>query len=404
MLPPLSGLQILEQPWIDFQRTRPTSAFERCVTADLDRSFMGLHGPRLPRRDPHPRGREEHADDGAGPSGTAPPQQQQQAPGQQQPPQQQEQQPQQPLQPWAGGIVQHCAVLTSLAGSLALSPPSLLAAPATPGPCAKYYRRLWQSLPVTNAVKCFCVRLMHAALPCRAMMAFKFQWGRDRATCACCRPSPAAQGGAIPLETYTHIFFECPAFAGAKDWLLDLWAHISGCRPPDTAAVIVADEPGAWPADQQPQGDRALLWQALRLTLLRHIWAARCSGDPQQQHAHAVVSATISFVRAEIQQQYNCAFLRDQLMRVLPARSVRQQQQRFSVRQPLQQQQQQRPPADRLSMWLHPAIASIAAGPTPAARGAAGPGAPQRLLRPSQHLTLHLSLVHPVPAPPAPQQ
>ena len=83
-----------------------------------------------------------------------------------------------------------------------------------------------------------------------------------------------------PLETYTHIFFECPAFAGAKDWLLDLWQHISGVRPPDTAAAIVADEPGACPAGQQPAEERAHLWQALRLTLLRHIWAARCSSDP----------------------------------------------------------------------------------------------------------------------------
>ena len=210
---------------------------------------------------------------------------------------------------------------------------------------------------------------------------------------------------AAPLETFTHIFFECPAFAGAKDWLLDLWQHISGARPPDTAAAIVADEPGAWPAGQQPAEERAHLWQALRLTLLRHIWAARCSGDPEQQHALAVVSATVSCVRAEVQQLYNCSYMRDHLTRALPPRIVRQRQQRFAFRQqPVdqQQQQQQHPSAYRLLAWLHPAIATVAPSPTGGGGAAAGPAGSQRLL-PSELLTLHLSLSHPVAAPPSPQ-
>jgi hypothetical protein len=235
------------------------------------------------------------------------------------------------------------------------------------------------------------------------MSAFKFSWGRDRAGCKCCAHPRGAGRTAAPLETYTHIFFECPSFAGAKDWLLDLWQHISGARPPDTAAAVVADEPGAWPAGQQPAGERAHLWQALRLTLLRHIWAARCSGDPEQQHARAVVSATVSCVRAEVQQLYNCSYMRDHLSRALPPRIVRQRQQRFAFRQPPDQQQQQRhPSADRLRVWLVPAIATVAAPPAGGGgAAAAGQAASQRLL-PSELLTLHLSLSHPVAAPPSP--
>ena len=401
--PPCNGLQALERPWVLFQRTRPAGDGARDIAADLARQGMNLRRSPLIRRAPHPRGRDGA---GAGPSCGG----QLSLPGPRQPPQaprQQQQQRPPPAPLWRAGIVRHCLVLQDLAGALAASPvPTTAARPRlAPDPAAQYCRQLWQSVPVCNATKCFAVRLSHAALPCRAMSAFKFSWGRDKAGCECCSHSRGAGRVAAPLETYTHIFFECPAFAGAKDWLLDLWQHISGVRPPDTAAAIVADEPGAWPAGQQPVEERALLWQALRLTLLRHIWAARCSGDPEQQHARAVVSATVSCVRAEVQQLYNCSYMRDHLARALPPRIVRQRQQQLAFRQQpdqqRQRQQQRHPSAERLLVWLDPAIATVAPSPTGGGGAATCPAASQALL-PSERLTLHLSLSHPVTAPPSP--
>ena len=241
-------------------------------------------------------------------------------------------------------------------------------------------------MPVSNAVKGFWIRLLKGALPCRAYVAFKRNLGRGESTCLCCVGMPRA-AGASNLELLSHLFFECPAFAAAKNWLLDLWLAVSGTRPPDTVAAIVADEPGAWPPDQQPNSEQQLLWQALRVTLLYHIWHARCSSDVQQQTSHAVVAATVSMLRDEIRLQYNGAYLREQYLHAVPTRVVR--------------QQQRSAPADRLGPWLHPLIASLAAPPAGGA-GSGAAAAPPSRLQPSQLLTIHLSLSHPVAAPAPP--
>ena len=60
-----------------------------------------------------------------------------------------------------------------------------------------------------------------------------------------------------------------------------------------------------WPAGMQPTGDRLLLWQALRLTLLFHIWEARCSDDAAQHNSRVVVAATVGSIRSEVQLQYH---------------------------------------------------------------------------------------------------
>jgi hypothetical protein len=252
---------------------------------------------------------------------------------------------------------------------------------------------------VPNPVKCFAVRLLHASLPCNAL----------RASLCTTRPPPSAS--ACPCckqpgvrETYTHLFLECPCFAGAVGWLLDLWAHLSGgARPPATAALVVADAPGAWPAAQRPEGQRAVLWQALRLTLLFNVWAARCSGEPARMHARAVVAATVAALREQIQLQYRRAHCRPALDPWLPARAL-------GMRRAAA-------PAASLDVWLHPSLVVVG-----------GPGAQQQAqqqqaqqqaqqqqpqqpfagggLPPLQGLPRGLRIVldmqQPVPAPPAP--
>jgi hypothetical protein len=200
-------------------------------------------------------------------------------------------------------------------------------------------------------------------------------------------------GRPAPPVTYTHALFECPAFSAAKDWLLDLWQHVGGARPPDSAAAVVADQPGAWPAGQEPTGDLALLWQALRLTLLHSVWAARFAPEASQRTARAAVSAAIEAVRSQVRTLHGLAHMRQQYMAVLPARTVTQQQQRYACRAggaaaPAAAAPSRRGKAathaDRLRIWLRPGLAALVTAPG---------GGPARL-------ELALSLEHPVPAPP----
>ena len=237
-----------------------------------------------------------------------------------------------------------------------------------PAATAKYWDRLWKRVPVSNAVKSFGVRLLHAALPCRAMHAAMQSVGdRDFSLCQCCGGRDS-NGRRCP-ETYTHLFLECPSYRPAIKWLLDLWEELEGERPPETAAVIISDEPGAWPnAPARAKGDR---WQALRLTLLYYIWHTRCSEDASQRHARAAVAATVEALREDIRLQFNRAFFRAQLTRSLPPR--------------VQRMQRRRPSPDAFAIWDHPLLAAA----TPTASGV-------------RELNVLLDAHHPVPLPPEP--
>jgi hypothetical protein len=258
----------------------------------------------------------------------------------------------------------------------------------------KYYRALWDDVPVPNDVKSFGLRLLHAALPCYAMHAFvqnigsgsRRPDGRPFAACRCC--SGKGPGGRHALETYTHLFCECPVFADAKGWLLDVWQDISGVRPPDTAAALVADEPEAWPSGDRPgAGDRMLLWQALRLTLLFNIWAARCSDDPAQRSSRAVVKRTVDTLRDTVVQHFHRTYHRTTLLRCLPKACFA--------------RQQQKPSAANLRVWLVPAIASVHVDRAALHEQLHQEQRDPHRLEP-QRLQLHLSMTHPVQAPAAP--
>ena len=167
---------------------------------------------------------------------------------------------------------------------------------------------------MSNRVKVFGYRLMHASVPCAALEAYMRERGHLHAVCKHC----PALGGCRrrPLETYTHLFLACPVYRPAVQWLADLWQHISGSRPPVEAAVIIADQPGAWAA--APTGEQQRLWTALRLVVLHAVWEARCSRDAARQTARAVVLAVIASLREEMSLQFTRWRLADTGRRDLP--------------------------------------------------------------------------------------
>jgi hypothetical protein len=351
---PASGLQAVEAEWLAATR-------QGAITADAGAAAirealppgMRLDQPRQPRPPPTDRSATSPPPPEAGPP-PAPPRRPQ-------PPQSQT-----PSTWTAGTLVGRLErdINANIAPAAAAPAPG---APPLADKIAKYWDRLWKCVPVSNAIKSFCVRLLHAALPCRAMHAAKQSVGvRDFALCPCCGGRDT-NGRRCP-ETYTHLFLECPAYRPAITWLLDLWEDLEGARPPDTAAVIIADEPGAWAA--APTGVAAHRWQALRLTLLFHIWRTRCSDDASQRNARAAVTATVEALREDIRLQFNRAFFRGQLTRSLPPRIMRMQRRRASP--------------NAFQVWAHPKLAE------------------ETLSGGTRTLHLRISTRWPVPVPPAP--
>ena len=153
-----------------------------------------------------------------------------------------------------------------------------------------------------NGVKVFMYRLAHAGLPCAAMRAVTHGLGVVRAYCPHCQAPAAGAPRVRPLETYTHLFLECPVYRPAVLWLCDLWYAVSGNRPPLDPAVLIADDQRGWP--EAPTGARAALWSAFRMVTLFNIWAAKVSGDARQQSASAVVRAAIAMLRAEMRVRF----------------------------------------------------------------------------------------------------
>ena len=98
----------------------------------------------------------------------------------------------------------------------------------------------------------------------------------DPASRLCSHPACLASGA---HENITHAFLDCPAAAPAIDWLLTAWQNLSGATspPPRTAAVLLADDINAWPADTRPSDARTLdLWTRLRVNVIGAIWRVRC--------------------------------------------------------------------------------------------------------------------------------
>ena len=236
---------------------------------------------------------------------------------------------------------------------------------------AKCWELLW-GLPVSNNVKVFGVRLLHAALPCRALVAGMRPQPATYVACpACASRLPSRRD--VPPETYTHLFLECPTSRPAVVWLLDLWLHLTGVRPPLTAEVIVAADMEAWP--DGPTGPQLEAWHSLRLILLFQIWAARCEVGQAPRSPSTLVRATIAAVAAEIRLQFARSREREVLLRELPTHVL-------AI-------QHLRPAGDGLATWQSSGLCQVLGG-----GGGTSVG--------RQHLLVLLSDTSPVPLPPDP--
>lgn len=187
-------------------------------------------------------------------------------------------------------------------------------APARPPRIATPWAKLWR-LPVSNRVKVFAVRLLHGSIPCNAMVAAMRARPPSFVKCPACVRCAAA-GTAIPPETYSHLFLECPTYRPVIDWLSRVWAALPQCTaPPLEPSVIITGEPGApW----QPAMVRAPVWHSLRLLTLSAIWDARVCGEPHRQTASAVVASVIASVAEEIKLQHARCCRRNYHARQLP--------------------------------------------------------------------------------------
>ena len=117
-------------------------------------------------------------------------------------------------------------------------------------------------------------------------------------------------------ETLSHAFVGCEKVTGAIDWLLDLFEAISGRRPPRDPRVLLADDHRIWgPGGSE---EERLLWQRLRLTVLHHIWRARCSRHPYQERGTRDLSAkVISGAAEDLQRAIRRDWARTRLVAVL---------------------------------------------------------------------------------------
>ena len=166
------------------------------------------------------------------------------------------------------------------------------------------YRAVWTALLDPGIMRVHRVvawRILHGALLVNAFHAHVHGDHLPLHAAYCSHPDCHA---AAAVETLTHAFMDCPQVAPAIDWLLDLWAAISGSRPPRAARVLLADDYLFW----APAGPLVSLWSRLRITMLGCIWHCRCrrhdSGAVLGGMSGAVVAMFIDHVTHAINRDW----------------------------------------------------------------------------------------------------
>ena len=188
------------------------------------------------------------------------------------------------------------------------------------------WRRFWSDLWAARLDReqlHFAWRLTHRSLPVgasRISTALHVGDPARIADCFCCAGTCGGQGvntlahqdglmedpgGAalLPLETYTHLFWECPTVRPAVLWLWRVWELITGQPPPLEPLVLLAGDSRVW---TPPTRRRRLLWLRLRVSLLFATWQLRnrrqASGAPFT--AAAIIAAARASLRASIRADY----------------------------------------------------------------------------------------------------
>jgi hypothetical protein len=145
---------------------------------------------------------------------------------------------------------------------------------------AAYRRAGHKQLP--RQLREFGWRLLHAGVKVGARrMVSAGRQAQDPAQFAC----PAEQCQQPPLlETFTHLFVECPVAAAVWQWFAQLWQQVQpGVMVPISSSVLLLDDASVW----APPVDKQLLWTHLRLLLLESIWAIRNSCHRQANSSAA---------------------------------------------------------------------------------------------------------------------
>ncbi|KAJ9530847.1 hypothetical protein QJQ45_028863 [Haematococcus lacustris] len=176
-----------------------------------------------------------------------------------------------------------------------------LAAAARPGQsCLQVWKELMDpTLRREHAIVAW--RVLHGSLMVGAL------WGHilkgaaapGSSDCRLCQPGQ--------LETLTHAFLTCPAVAPVWEWVLDVYGHLTGTRPPSGDALLLLS--GRPTRSEAPpfQPSDSLLWLRLRVAFLGTVWRLRSSGaatalQPQmvaQRVAEEVVLTLSSAVKRD---------------------------------------------------------------------------------------------------------
>ena len=159
-----------------------------------------------------------------------------------------------------------------------------------------------------------CWSILHGTIGCCAFISHILAARADRnlldnSSSYCANPTCR---DARAQENITHAFMDCPAAAPAIDWLLQAWQHLSGApsAPPRTAAVLLADDIGAWPEDSRPSTPEEIaLWTRLRVNVLGAIWRVRCQRDlaldlRQESFARKAIAIAIDTLTEDIQRDW----------------------------------------------------------------------------------------------------
>jgi len=184
--------------------------------------------------------------------------------------------------------------------------PSVLGQVPLPRPAPPWravFTCLW-SPGIPRHLQFFGWGLMHGAYTCGAWVVPWVHDGDAEALNGCACAAGACVGRLPPpLETYSHVFMQCPVVVPAVEWLADLWQRLAGERPPLDARVWVLGDHRVW---QPARPALRSLWLHVRLALLWAVWCLRVRRRQSgvQHDAAAVVALAAAEVERSIRRDW----------------------------------------------------------------------------------------------------
>jgi hypothetical protein len=126
-----------------------------------------------------------------------------------------------------------------------------------------------------------------------------------------------------PRDSITHLFLHCPEYQPARTWLQQIWEAVEGRGghgpPTSNAALMLADQPEAWPDYPTDKGLQHL-WGALRLLFLHALWCVHTAKETARQGSRAVALQVVTEAARLMRCQWRMAALADDTLAALPRR------------------------------------------------------------------------------------